>query len=98
MRTMQQLAQEALDVQDACNLSGVVLGFGRSITELRQHLTGTPGFCTDALNQHPICKLWASKIADLSRVEYGAMAFGDAYDACRRMAAGENVAYGELVA
>src|SRR5262245_49583869 len=34
-RTIQDLAQEALDVQNACNLSGVVYGWGRSISRLR---------------------------------------------------------------
>jgi hypothetical protein len=35
-RTLAQLAQEALTVQDACNLSGVVHGWSRSISRLRE--------------------------------------------------------------
>jgi len=69
MRTLQDLAREALQVQDACNLSGVVHGFSRAVTELREILRATGGdLSTDAVNQHPVCKLWASKIHDLARM------------------------------
>lgn len=62
-KTMKELAQEALDVQDACNLSGVVHGFSRAITNLRELL---PRAGTDEINGHPLCALWADKIAHLS--------------------------------
>ena len=65
-RTIQQLAQQALDVQDACNLSGVVHGFSRAITELRELF---PDKGTDWFNEHPICALWADKIAHLTRTQ-----------------------------
>lgn len=58
-----QLAQEALDVQNACNLSGVVHGFSRAITNLREL---NPSEGTDWINGHPICLLWADKIAHLT--------------------------------
>jgi hypothetical protein len=61
-KTMKQLAQDALNVQDACNLSAVVHGFSRTITDLRELVTSG----TDAINQHPICILWADKIASLT--------------------------------
>ena len=63
MKTLADLAREALAVQDACNLSGVVHGFSRAITELRVVLRD-PG--TDAINAHPVCVLWADKIAHLT--------------------------------
>lgn len=62
-KTMKELAREALAVQDACNLSGVVHGFSRAITNLRELL---PNAGTDAINHHPVCLLWADKIAHLT--------------------------------
>ena len=60
-KTIKQLAQESLNVQNACNLSGVVHGFSRAMTDLCEHVSGT-----DAKNNHPICILWADKIAQLT--------------------------------
>lgn len=65
-RTMADLAREALQVQDACNLSGVVLGFGRSIIRLRRLLEEQNQGSTDRINQHPVCVLWSSKIDSLT--------------------------------
>ena len=65
-RTIQELAQEAIDVQNACNLSGVVHGFSRAITELREL---SPDKGTTWINEHPICALWADKIAHLTRTQ-----------------------------
>ena len=53
-RSLKELAQEALDVQDACNLSGVVHGWSRSISELRANLGGAG---TDDINNHYINRL-----------------------------------------
>jgi hypothetical protein len=88
MRTIQDLAKEALQVQDACNLSGVVHGFSRAVTELREILRATGGdLSTDAVNQHPICKMWASKIHDLARMGLGDTdAFGNAMRLCFKLA------------
>jgi hypothetical protein len=61
--TMRELAKQALDVQDACNLSGVVHGFSRAITRLRELL---PNAGTDEINHHPIAVLWADKIKDVA--------------------------------
>jgi hypothetical protein len=68
-RTMADLAREVLQVQDACNLSGVVLSFGRSIIRLRVLLGEQGNEGTSNINHHPICQAWASKIADLSGSE-----------------------------
>jgi hypothetical protein len=61
-RTLQDLAQEALDVQNACNLMGVVSGMHRAMVALSQ--LGVNG--TDALNTHSITKLWADKVVHLA--------------------------------
>lgn len=61
MKTMAQLAEEAMQVQDACNLSGVVKGMDRAIANLRElGITGT-----DEIRNHFISVMWACKIADL---------------------------------
>jgi hypothetical protein len=66
MKTLQQLAKEALDVQDASNLSGVVHAFHRAISDLwdnaRQLNEGT-----DWVNRHPVCRAYISKLVSLSR-------------------------------
>lgn len=83
-RGLKELAQEALDVQDACNLSGVVHGWSRSIRRLRALL---PGAGTDALNAHCVNVLWSDKCASLTGAQYGHN-FSWMYDACQRLAAG----------
>ena len=80
-RSLQQLAKEALDVQDACNLSGVAHGFARVMADLCHHVQNT-----DERNRHPIATVWANKIADLA----GAHDYcHHAYEACRVLAQGE---------
>jgi hypothetical protein len=91
VRTLAQLAQEALDVQGACNLSGVVLGWGRAITELRRNL---PQLGTDEINRHPINRLWADKVAHLTGTQVisgeSMATFSKAYDVvCELAGAGK---------
>lgn len=81
-RTLADLAREALQVQDACNLSAVVHSFSRSISRLRVLLQGG----TDALNEHPICQLWADKIASLAGVQsVGMSEYRLAYETVRAL-------------
>lgn len=54
-------AQQALNVQDACNLSGVVHTFGRMMTELHEQNHGT-----DWINQHPLAVLFSDKVDHLT--------------------------------
>ena len=57
--------QAAIDVQDACNLSGVVFSFA----EIMERLCNTAhaeGHGTDWKNHHPIAVLFADKIAALA--------------------------------
>lgn len=63
MKNLKELAQEALNVQDASNLSGVVHAFSRAMTDLRGNL---PNASTEALNHHPVSVLFADKIAHLT--------------------------------
>jgi hypothetical protein len=64
--TMKDLAKDALDVQDACNLSGVVHGFSRAMTELREIARSEGWENTEKLNKHPVCIMWSDKIASLT--------------------------------
>jgi len=61
------LAKEALAVQDACNLTGVVHAFSRSVTRLRRAI---PGEGTRTYNTHPIVRVWISKLADLAGINH----------------------------
>lgn len=88
MKTMQELAKEAIEIQDACNLGGLVHGWSRSMSDLQDLLRGQG---TRNVNEHPISKLWASKIHDLARMgmsDYDA--FSKAYDECKKLAEQSN--------
>ena len=67
MRTMQQLAEESLAVQDACNLSGLVHAFSRAVHDLWELRPPDQG--TDWVNRHPIVRAWVSKLTSLSRYD-----------------------------
>jgi hypothetical protein len=84
MKTLKELAQEALNVQDACNLSGVVKGFDRAIQELRGHY---PNLSTNDFNALPINAMWADKIAALTGVQNMKMVeYSGVYDAVNKLA------------
>jgi hypothetical protein len=57
--------QDALNVQSACNLSGVIKSFAEVMKKIFDE-----GFNehkgTDWINQHPICRLYAEQIAFLT--------------------------------
>lgn len=63
MKTLKELAQEALDVQNACNLCGVVQSFARAMIDLGPHLAGT-----EDRNTHFITRAWVDKLVSLSRL------------------------------
>ena len=79
MRTLQELAREALQVQDACNLSGVAQSFARAMTDLCKHVEDT-----SKRNCHPVALLWADKIAHLTSIQSFSTAnhLQDAYRWC----------------
>lgn len=60
MKTLKQLAQDALDCQSASNLSGVAHAFSRAMTDLREAIGG------GSVNTHAITKLWVDKLASLA--------------------------------
>lgn len=75
--TIKQAAEQAIDVQDACNLSGVLRSFVLVIDALRAN--GVAG--TDAIATHPVSVLFADKIRSLTGDD-----FSTAYHACKVLA------------
>lgn len=75
-----ELAKEALLIQDACNLSGLVFSFAREMQKLCDHPR-----CTGSAwrNHHPIVVLWLNKLDSLCTGDLGDMgAYSKAYDLC----------------
>jgi hypothetical protein len=83
-KRLAEMAKEAILVQDACNLSGVIHSFSRVLTELREILVrlDPDKFSTEVLNRHPISVMYSSKIASLTGSENG-LAFSHAYGWCK---------------
>lgn len=69
MMTVQQAAQQALDVQDACNLSGVALSFSDILSNVIWPEAHRIGKGTDWVNQHPIVTLFLDKLNSLNRIQ-----------------------------
>ena len=81
-----KFCKDAIMVQDACNLSGVVFAFAKAMQLICDdcHCLNKD---TDWKNHHPVAVLFASKIASLTHSE-GGLEFSAAYEvACK--AAGE---------
>jgi hypothetical protein len=85
-RTLAELAREALTIQNASNLSGLVHGWSRSMTRLRELL---PNADTRTINYHPVSKMWASKVHELTCMGFSeSVAFSEALAACEELAKG----------
>lgn len=83
MQSQAAICQQAIDVQDACNPSGVALFYVRIIDCLRNE-HGIRD--TDALRKHPAVVLTAHKLADLSQVaSMSARGYLDAYMEAQRI-------------
>ncbi len=84
--TLADLAREAIEVQNACNLSGVVRTYGEVLSALRDlpECTGTSW-----INSHPIAVAFADKISDLvyspDHLDHAAWA----HDECLKLAEGK---------
>jgi len=72
--------QLALDVQNAVNLTGVVIAFAEVLKRILRVTKST-----DKTNRHPIAVMYASKIGSLTR-HHDALEFTNAYDRCQDMA------------
>ena len=83
-RAYERAAEDAIQVQDACNLSGVVQSFAKIVSEVLWPMAREQKQGTDWVNQHPISKLFADKIVDLARVrEFDE--YSKAYEECKKI-------------
>jgi hypothetical protein len=78
--TLKDAAQQALDAQSACNLSGVVHAFSRVLSECLWPEARKIGEGTQWVNTHPIAVIFADKIRDLTGSDYCS-----AYTECCRL-------------
>ena len=62
---MSSIYRNALDVQSASNLSGVVLQFARDMERINEEVRAAGGG-TEQVNRHPVCRLYAEQIAWLT--------------------------------
>lgn len=85
--TIQEAAQTALQVQDACNLSGVLLAWAEDV---RDAVNAACPMGTAQRNTHPVNVLFANKCADMTGqfCDDGAP-YAAAYDACEQLARGD---------
>lgn len=65
VRTQEELILEAIQAQDACNLSGVVHSFSRAMRRLWD-IAHEQGHGTDWVNTHRVARLYADKIQSLT--------------------------------
>lgn len=81
MKTIKELATESILIQDAVNLQAVVITFSNALIRLREIAREEGWNDTDKINRHPICIMYASKIASLTGCESG-LEFSKAYNWC----------------
>ncbi len=79
-----ELAKDALAVQDACNLSGLVFSLAKVMQALCDHPRNAG---TDWRNHHPVLVLWLSKLQSLNTRDTSDVGyFARAYDLCSEVA------------
>lgn len=61
--SMKDAARDALQCQNACNLSGVAHSFLDAVKFIRE---SNPGLSTGEINRHPIVTLFLSKLVSLN--------------------------------
>lgn len=84
--------RDAINVQDACNLSGVAASFSRVMMKIWATARATGNDNTKWVNEHPISVMYANKIAQLTgQSVYDVLPFSRAYDACRKLGNEEDV-------
>lgn len=90
MRTLRQLAQEAIDVQNACNILGVSKSYAQAMDDLWEALNaGQKNIGLAHVSNHAIAQLWCFKLADMHHLGVGENAtegYGAVYETCRRLA------------
>jgi hypothetical protein len=86
-QSLADVAREAIAVQDACNLSGVVHSMLDAIATIRNSPSNTG---THFVNTHEIVTLYISKLASLNGTDCLCSdcmdSFSKAMDACKKLA------------
>lgn len=75
--------QGAIDVQSACNLSGVVHSFSRVMAKIC-HESDEGKHGTDWKNNHAICRMYAEQIMHLTRNKDWNEAFNECEEKAKR--------------
>lgn len=89
MKTLKELAAEALAVQGTSNLLGVSNSYAKMIPELRAALVSEKKFGDD-YGEHPIHCLWVSKLSQFAGKDISLSAwYVEAEFACKEMVAGK---------
>ena len=91
MRTISQLASEAMKVQNACNPLGVANSYVPALTDLVNALRANgQDASTQAVCDHPINRLWVSKLHDLAGMGLSdVQAYSEAWFECEAIANGK---------
>lgn len=77
----EQICRDALVVQDACNLVGVLRAFHEAALWLHRDLKST-----DVVSRHPAMRLFADKVASLTGMQGNSFEeYCTASDYCRRV-------------
>lgn len=86
-RTLKQLAQEALRVQNTSNPIAIAQSYAKAILELRERLSldKLPSD-TDSIKFHCINRLWVDKLHDLAGLTFAEDALDRANAACKELA------------
>ena len=90
---MSNIYHNALDILTASNLSGIVFQFARDMKEINEEVRAQGGG-TGAVNEHPVCRLYAEQIAWLSGAGSCSChrTYLRAYDECEKKAKEQVVA------
>jgi len=83
-RTIYDLVRNALQIQRATNLQGVVLNFCEDFAQLRTLLEKKGPVPDATLRRHPVCVLYAGRIATLTGSEVG-LRMHRAFEWCESM-------------
>jgi hypothetical protein len=92
--TIQQAAQSAIDVQDACNVSGVTLSLGNILTgPIYEEMQRFPGRDSNFRSSHPVTVAFLDKLVSLTRCyDQDFTASTNAMDACQALAKAKDFA------
>jgi hypothetical protein len=83
--TLQEAADDALAVQNASNISGVVNAFARAMMAVLDDCR-SKGEGTDAARRHPITILFMDKLNDMCGREISPINYCEAYEFCSKAA------------